>query len=134
MRVFLRVVLLFSLLSCGNKTVIPTDVLPVAKMTDVLWDVLLADGLASYRYPLDSLKRFDTSVVLYQEIAKAHGTSQQQLRNSLRFYEGRPDLFQIIIDSLQQRSTLPLEAYKKDTSVKKGGLFHKPLGRPGSAL
>jgi Domain of unknown function (DUF4296) len=130
MRVFLRLFLLFAVLGCGSKTAVPKDIIPVAKMTDVMWDMLLADGLTSYRYPLDSLKRFDTSVVLYQEIAKAHGTNQQQMRKSLQFYESRPDLFQIIIDSLQQRSTLPLEAYKKDTSAKKGGLFHKPLGRP----
>lgn len=124
---FAVVLLLFFLLACGSKTAVPNGILPVPKMTDVLWDVMLADGLASHRYLTDSVKRFDTSVILYQEIAAAHGTSQQQLRASLRFYESRPDLLQIILDTLQKRATLPLEALKSDTSIKRGGLFGRPI-------
>jgi len=130
MKVFLRVLLVVLLSSCGSKTDVPSGVIPIPKMTDIMWDVLIADGLASNRFPLDSMKRFDTSVILYQEIAQAHSTNQQQLRTSLRFYESRPDLLQIIIDTLQQRATLPLEAQKKDTSIKRGGLFNRPLHKP----
>lgn len=118
---------LFLLLSCGNKTEVPQNVLPVAKMTNVLWDVMVADALASHRYPVDTIKRFDTSVVLYQQIAKAHGTTQAQVKESLRFYEGRPDLLQVILDSLQKRATLPVEAIKKDTSKKDTKVLQHPI-------
>ena len=114
---------LFFLLACGSKTAVPEGILPVPKMTEVMWDLLAADGLASQRHPLDSLKRFDTSVVMYQQIATAHNTTQQQLKQSLQFYESRPDLLQQIIDTLQQRATLPLEAFKKDTTKKAYKLF-----------
>ena len=119
-------VLLFVSFSCRSKTSVPEGILPIPQMTNLLWDVILADGLASYRYPADTLKRFDTSVVLYQQIARAHQTTQQQFKKSLQFYESRPDLLQIIVDSLQKRSTLPVQAYKKDT-LKKPGLIKKPI-------
>jgi hypothetical protein len=80
------VISLLFLLSCGSKTAVPEGVIPIAKMTDVLWDVMLADGLVSYKYANDPRSRqFDTSVVLYQQVARAHGTTQQQLKQSLRF-------------------------------------------------
>jgi hypothetical protein len=107
------------LLSCTNKSAVPKDVLPVAKMTDVLWDVMLADALANHRYPLDTMKRFDTSTVLYQQIANAHGTTQARLKRSLQFYESRPDLLQGILDSLQKRATIPPAARPGDTSRRK---------------
>jgi hypothetical protein len=124
------ILVFFVCFSCGSKTAVPKGIIPVAKMTDVMWDVLLADGIAGYRYPLDSLKRFDTSVILYQQIAEAHNTNQQQLRKSLQFYESRPDLLKIIIDSLQKRSTLPLQAFKKDTAKRSPGLLHKTISQP----
>ena len=91
-----------------------------------MWDVMVADGLATQRYPVDSFKRFDTSVVLYQEIAKAHSTTQAQLKKSLQFYEGRPDLLQTIIDSLQKRALLPTQASKKAAAIKKDSLKKAP--------
>lgn len=114
MKVPVAFVLCLLLSSCGGPA-IPKDVLPKDKMTAVLWDVMLADALTTHRYPADSLKRFDTGVILYQQIARAHGTTQAQLKRSLQFYESRPDLLQVILDSLQKRATLPLEALKKDT-------------------
>lgn len=112
---FFSILFLFFFFSCASKTTVPNGIIPVKEMTGLLWDVFSADALANYRYPLDSLKRFDTSVVLYQQIAKAHGTTQQQFKKSMQFYEGRPDLLQLIIDSLQQRSSQPLRTAKKDS-------------------
>jgi hypothetical protein len=111
-------IMIVFLVSCGSKTAVPKGIIPVNDMTSLLWDVMLADGLAGYRYPLDSARRFDTSVVLYQQITKAHGTTQQNFKKSLRYYESRPDLLQIIMDSLQKRSSIPYQASKRDTLKK----------------
>lgn len=119
MKGFFAFALLMLLAACGSNMDVPKGIIPVKEMTNVMWDVMLADALANHRYPVDSLERFDTSVVLYQEVAKAHGTTQAQLKKSLQFYEGRPDLLQVIFDTLQKRSTLPLEAQKKDTVKRK---------------
>lgn len=126
----LRSLLLLTLLSCGRSTAVPEDVLPVAKMTAVLWDVMLADALATQRYPVDTTKRFDTSVILYAQIAKAHGTTQIELQKSLRFYESRPDLLQPILDSLQKHGSIPAQANKKDTTK----TIKKILKRPTNPL
>lgn len=124
MKGFFAFALLVLLTACGNNTKVPKGIIPPDQMTNVMWDVMLADNLATHRYPTDSLKRFDTSVVLYQEIAKAHNTTQAQLKKSLQYYEGHPDLLQVIFDTLQKRAQLPLQAQKKDTLKKK---FHPPV-------
>jgi hypothetical protein len=112
-RLFAAAALLF--FSCNNKTAIPEDVLPVSEMTGLLWDVLLADELANQRYPADTVKRLDTTMVLYPQIAKLHGTTQQQFKRSLQFYESRPDLLQQLIDSLQKRVYTTTQAYRGDS-------------------
>jgi hypothetical protein len=106
------------LFSCSNKTTVPEGILPMPNMTNLLWDVLLADELASQRYLADTVKRLDTSMVLYPQIAKVHGTSQQQFRRSMQFYQSRPDLLQQIIDSLQKRASIPIQAYRRDSLLK----------------
>ena len=129
MRFFAAAFLLF-LFSCRSKTAVPEGIIPVKQMTGVMWDLALADALVSHRYPAaGEAKKLDTSVVLYQQVAKAHGTTQQQLKRSLRFYEGRPDLLQIIIDSLQKRALLPTAAFNID-SAKNRKLFKNPMTAP----
>jgi hypothetical protein len=130
MRLPVALCLLF-LLACRSKTAVPEDIISIKQMTSLMWDLSLADALVSHRYPAASeAKKLDTSVVLYQQIAKAHGTTQQQLKRSLQFYESRPDLLQIIIDSLQRRALLPGAAHKVDSTVKKRILFKNPMTSP----
>lgn len=107
MRLSLFAVLML-LLSCKAKVKTPEGILPLPKMTNILWDAILADELVNQKYPADTgTIRFDTSVVLYSQVAKAHNTTQQQFQQSLQFYKTRPDLMQVIIDSLTARSVLP---------------------------
>jgi hypothetical protein len=117
----MRAFFLFSfsiLLSCGSKPKVPKGILPMPQMTDVLWDVMRADEMVSLQYPLDTgTIRFDTSLILYRQIAKQRNTTQQQFRQSLQFYKDRPDLMQVIIDSLAGRATLPpvaIDSIRKD--------------------
>ena len=72
--------------------------MPMPQMTDVLWDVMRADEMVSLQYPLDTgTIRFDTSLILYSQIAQQHNTTQQQFKKSLQFYKDRPDLMQMIL-------------------------------------
>ena len=43
-------------------------------------------------------------VDLYQKLFSIHKISREQFRNSLHYYEKRPDLLKPIFDSLQKRS------------------------------
>lgn len=113
MRPFLILCICF-LIACGKKTKVPEGVLPVPQMTNVLWDLMLADELVSNNYPVDTANvRFDTSIQLYSQIAAAHNTTQQQFKQSLQFYKTRPDLMQVIIDTLTNRSVLPADTTSK---------------------
>jgi len=105
--------LFFFLISCTSKQKVPEGVLPVPKLSAVMWDVMQADAVVSRRYSADtSLKRFDTSIQLYRQIFQAHHTSAEQFKKSIRFYEARPDLLQIIFDSLQRRAEAPADSTK----------------------
>ena len=69
-----------------------------------MWQVMQADAVVNRRAMTDtSLKRFDTSLLLYGQIFEAQKISADQFKKSVRFYEARPDLLQIIFDSLQHR-------------------------------
>ena len=110
MRTSLLMTCLLFVTACGQKTKVPDNVLPVPKMTDVLWDLMLADELVANNFPLDSgTIRFDTSMILYGQIAQAHRTSQQQFKQSLDYYKTRPDLLKVILDTLQNRTVVPPE-------------------------
>lgn len=97
----------------------PEGILPPPQMTEVLWDVMRADEMVTMQFPVDTgTIRFDTSLILYKQIAKEHNTTQQQFKQSLQFYKDRPDLLLVIIDSLTARTALPppvIDSTVKDT-------------------
>ncbi len=118
MRLVLFICLLF-IAACGKSVKVPEGVLPVPKMTEVLWDVMLADELVNLQYQVDTgTVKFDTSVVLYSQIVKAHNTTQKQFKQSLVFYKSRPDLMQVILDTLNNRATPPPVVGKDSTNPK----------------
>jgi len=107
MRPFFIVCFIF-LMACNSAPKVPDNVLPVQKMTDVLWDMMLADELVVTNVPIDTgTVRFDTSMLLYGQIAEAHKTTQQQFKQSIDYYKTRPDLMKVILDTLNNRATIP---------------------------
>lgn len=85
--------------ACRNKK---QDVLPPAKMQQVMWDMMRADEMATYYGTADSSKlRPAYRTTLYQEIFRIHGITKEQFGSTLEYYESRPDLFKPIFDSLQ---------------------------------
>jgi len=94
-----------SLFACTAKKKVPSGVLPIPKMSVVMWQVMQADAVVSRRYVVDtSFKKFDTSLLLYGQIFATQKTSADQFKKSMRFYESRPDLLQVLLDSLQHRA------------------------------
>lgn len=114
MRTLALAAALFFVLSCGKSPAIPKGVLPVRAMTDIVWDLMVVDELAAHRYPTDLVKRLDSATAVYSQVLGAHGITRGQLQKSIRFYEGRPDLLQVIFDSLSTRASAPLQV-KKDS-------------------
>jgi Domain of unknown function (DUF4296) len=115
MRIVVLLILLF--LSCGQNKAVPDGVLPVRSMTEILWDLMVVDELVAYRYPADLMKRLDSATAVYTQVVAAHGTTRNQLQKSVRYYEGRPDLLQVIFDSLNKRAATPIPVKKDSISA-----------------
>lgn len=104
MRTYLISALLLLAVACNNENKVPRGVLPQKKMTAVMWDLLRADELVNLKYTKDtSINRFDSSMRLYQQIFKMHGTDAATFKKSFKYYQVRPDLLKPVFDSLQKR-------------------------------
>ena len=91
--------------SCSSREDIPNDVLPVKKMQQVLWDVMVADEVVEFYHMKDSsLNAFNKRMGLYDTVFSIHKISKQHFQKSLQFYQSRPDLLKIILDSLQRKA------------------------------
>lgn len=100
----MRLLILFSLLffSCSNKGSVPDGVLSKNEMQDILWDMMRADEMVNYYGNTDStFKSTDRNLELYQKVFQLHGTTKEEFRRSMEFYQSHPDVLQPILDSLK---------------------------------
>ncbi|MBO9150627.1 DUF4296 domain-containing protein [Chitinophaga sp. GCM10012297] len=94
-------IFLFSLmLACGNADRTPPDVLPKAKMRDILLDMNYAD-VAGRDQIVDTAKVSDTVreervKAYYVQILQLHGVTREEFIRSYKFYEAHPDRFEAI--------------------------------------
>lgn len=101
-RVGIQLIFILFLISCGND--VPDDVLPPEKMQVVMTDMLLAEGFAENFLVMDSSKkREDWFAQEYSKVIAIHKISQEQFRNSLKYYKKHPELFKEVIDTVYQR-------------------------------
>jgi hypothetical protein len=92
---------LLSVISCNAGNDIPDGILPPQKMQLVMWDMIQADGLASYSF--DTMMRKPAKrIELYQTVLSSHKLSKETFQRNMNFYESRPDLLKVVLDSLQQ--------------------------------
>lgn len=92
---------LFLIIGCNAGPEIPKGILPPQEMQYIMWDMLQADGLASYS--LDTVMRRPAKrMELYSTVLATHKMSQGTFRKNIQFYESHPDLLKIVLDSLQQ--------------------------------
>ncbi|MBD0366443.1 MAG: DUF4296 domain-containing protein [Flavisolibacter sp.] len=106
MRFIVILLLVFAFIACRSGTNVPDGILPVNKMQRVLWDMLRADELGNYRRPNDTVNKvvFDRTE-LYQQVFRVHHISEKDFKKSLSFYQSKPELLQVVIDSLQKKAT-----------------------------
>ena len=101
---FASVIFCFLLICCSPKEPIPNEVFPVKKMQAVLWDVMRADEIANYYKAKDStIDLLSKHIQLYDTIFSIHKVTKEDFKRSLQFYQSRPDLLKIILDSLQKK-------------------------------
>ena len=80
-------------------------------MQAVLWDMLRTDEFVSnYGRRDTSVSVKDRSTRLYTEIFRIHNTTKSQFEKSIKFYNLHPDIFKIVLDSLEKKKSILSEA------------------------
>ncbi len=117
--------LLLLLAACNDRAGVPKNIIPPDSMQRIMKDVIMAAEYSSQYLSKDSLKKdkVKANQDLLEAVFQIHHISKETFRESLRFYQSRPDLNKIIFDSLS--------AY---ANRHRQELFApKPLAKPGTA-
>lgn len=97
---WLSIMLLLTLVSCGNKFGQP-DILPPNKMQTVLWQVLRAEAFTNGFIKKDSARNvLEENVKLQKRIFAENGVTREQFYNSYTYYKNHPGQFKVIMDSI----------------------------------
>ena len=131
MRFFLFIILTTLTVGCIQDKKIPKDILKQNEMHKIMWDLMRADAYVANFIMKDSTKdQKKESIILYEKIFDIHSTTREAFQKSLEFYQGRPDLFKVISDSLRsdERKAQEYQELKKpdlDTTLRKMKLNKK---------
>jgi hypothetical protein len=86
---------------CADKDALPSGVLSREDMQKVLWDMIQADQYSGYlardsahiNVKLEDLR-------LYDQVFQLHHISREKFTRSYKYYMTRPDLTQVLLDSM----------------------------------
>lgn len=88
--------------SCNSKAEVPEGILPTEKMEQILLDMVRADEIINRQIYVDSVyKTMGGRTRIYQDVFTKHKLTREQFKKSLNFYQNRPDLLKIVLDSMQ---------------------------------
>jgi Domain of unknown function (DUF4296) len=91
--------------ACSGRKRIPANILSPQKMETIMSDILLAEGYAeSYLYSDSSRTRLSWMNEEADKVLAIHKVSQKTFRESYAFYKSRPDIFKVVIDTINNRS------------------------------
>jgi hypothetical protein len=98
-------ILIAFIFSCQGKDKVPEGVLEQVKMEKVMTDVLMAESFAESYLLIDTTRKRDEWFTgELNKVLAINDISQDQFRKSLEFYRTRPDLFKVILDSINARA------------------------------
>src|SRR5688572_26923951 len=102
MRLLLFLLLLIG--ACKGESV-PKDIFPPEKMEAVLYDIIRADEYVDHSSLADSTYRQLTKrTTLYDSVFHLHSINKKEYERSMKYYENRPDLLKVILDSLHSKT------------------------------
>jgi hypothetical protein len=108
---FLTGFVIILLVACNRGEQIPAGILPKEKMQLVLWDMIRADELVSYKASMDtSIKLLPSTVSLDNSVLELHHITEMEFKESFRYYEKHPKLFKPVIDSLSRKASFTTTA------------------------
>lgn len=102
---------------CADKESVPSGILPLSKMQNVMWDMIQADQYAALAVAKDSSARGNAkaeALKLYEEVFRLHDVSREEFHKSYQYYLQHPELNQLLFDSLITQGTrLRTESYSR---------------------
>lgn len=110
------------LIGCSEKR--PSDIMDQQQMQLVLTDMLIAESFAESFLLMDTAKtKNEWFSGELEKVLKVRKISQEQFRRSLEYYKSRPDLFKVIVDSMnteaqRRRVSAPFESSEREKSKK----------------
>jgi hypothetical protein len=103
MRFLLLLIFPLLLFACRKRNPVPKGLLSTEKMEAVMWDMMRADEMVHVYSERDTAyKILPHAGRLYEQVYKIHGINKETFQKSLKFYQRRPDLFQVVLDSLKK--------------------------------
>ena len=100
-RLFLCLLTIALLVSCGKDEPGKNGILTINKMKLVMWDVMQVDEFANTFMVKDSLLNIPKeSGKMYEKVFGIHNVSSQQFYSSFDFYRKHPRYFKILLDSV----------------------------------
>ena len=115
--------LLLLLAACSDRAGVPKNIIPPDSMQKIMKDVIMATEYSTLYLSKDSLKKdkVKANQDLLEAVFQIHHISKESFRESLRFYQSRPDLNKIIFDSLSAYAN----RHRQELYLP------KPLAKPG---
>lgn len=88
--------------ACNDRTDIPKGIIPQDSMGRIMNDVIMAEEYSNQYVIRDSLRpdKIKANQELLEWVFKIHHITKEEFKNSVSFYESRPDLNKDIFDSL----------------------------------
>jgi hypothetical protein len=100
MKKYLAIIFILLLTSCSAGDKVPKDVLPVNKMKAIIWDMSLAENMASEKYVINKDSQRIMVTGLYQKIFNLHKIDKTSFYKSYAYYEAHPKVLQELFDSV----------------------------------
>jgi hypothetical protein len=104
MKRFLVLIVLFSIIAFSCKNSLPSGILKPEKMQLVLWDIMRAEVLTENFISRDTLKnKISENVKLQKQVFLINNVTREEFYNSLKYYEKKPAVFNVMLDTLTAR-------------------------------
>jgi len=121
---------------CSDKNSVPGDILSQDKMEQVMWDMAQADQYAALYLVKDSalIDRKTETMRLYAEVLRLHQVTPEEFRKSYRYYLSRPELNQLLFDSVVARGVRARTEMYDRPSTYRAPLPPANVARPGTLI
>lgn len=98
------IIICLFLVACSGEAV-PKNVLPPHKMQEVMYDVIRVDEMVEFLRMMDSTYQpFAKRTALYDTVFGLHNVSKERFQQSLKYYQGRPDLLKEMINNIHSKA------------------------------